>query len=155
MTTLPENTVNAPGHTLMVPGDYIIEIIESDYVANARGNGMDAKFQCQVLGGAYAGRSFYINLNLEHENQQAQDIAQRDFALLRRAVGVMAPQSTLELHYIDFKVRIGVKPRQDTGVMENLVTQYVMRDDGSRQAARSKVVQVWQASPNRPSQRAA
>jgi hypothetical protein len=162
MTMQTEDTVNAAGYTPTEPGDYTLEIVESDYVANARGNGMVAKFECRVCGlGAYAGRPFYINLNLEHENQQAQDIAQRDFAALRRAVGVLAPQNTVELHHIDFLVHIGAKPRKDTGDPENFVRAYIMRDDGSRQAARSKIVHPPGApaaaapQPNRPWQRAA
>jgi hypothetical protein len=113
------------GYTPMPAGDYTLEIVESDYTANSKGNGMLLKLKAQVVGGEFDGRSYFINLSLEHENGQTQEIAQRDFAALRRAVGVLDPQDTEELHFKAFPVKLGVKKRKDTGEMENTIKEYV------------------------------
>lgn len=113
------------GYTPMPAGDYTLEIVESDYTANNAGNGMVLKLKTQVVGGEYDGRPFFINLSLEHEKPNVQEIAQRDFAALRRAVGVLNPEDTEELHFKSFPVKIGIKKRKDNGEMENNVKEYV------------------------------
>ena len=124
------------GYTPLPAGDYTLEIVESDYAANSKGTGMLLKLKCQVVGGDHDGRPYYINLSLEHENSTAQDIGQRDFAALRRSVGVLNPDDTEELHNRAFPVKIGQKLRKDTGEMENVIKEYVFdKPDAPKLAA--------------------
>lgn len=113
--------------------DYNLEVVESDYTANAKGNGMLLKTTMQVIGGEYADRKIFHNFNLEHENEKAQDIAQREFAALRRAVGVLNPQDSEELHFKAFKAKIGIEKRKDTGELQNRIKQFYF-DDGQAPA---------------------
>jgi hypothetical protein len=122
------------GYTPLPAGDYTLEIVESDYAANSKGTGMLLKLKAQVVGGDHDGRPYYINLSLEHSNTQAQEIGQRDFAALRRSVGVLNPEDTEELHFKSFPVKIGQKIRKDTGEMENVIKEYVF-DKGDAPAA--------------------
>jgi hypothetical protein len=115
--------------------DYTLEIVESDYTANAKGNGMVLKLTTQVVGGEYDGRKLFINLNLEHENEKAQDIAQREFAALRRAVGVLNPKDSEELHFKAFQAKVGVEKRKDNGELTNRVKQYYFDGDAPAPAA--------------------
>lgn len=118
------------GYTPLPAGDYNLEIVESDYAANSKGTGMLLKLKCQVVGGDHDGRPYYINLSLEHENSTAQDIGQREFAALRRAVGVPNPDDTEQLHCRPFRVTIGQKLRADTGELENVVAAYLWSASG-------------------------
>lgn len=127
-----ENAEPSSGYTPLPVGEYQLEIVESDYVATQSGNGMILKCKAQVVGGDFDGRPFYINYNLENANETAQDIGQRDFAGLRRAVGVLAPQDTEELHFKAFGVKIGQRKRKDTGELENNIVKYLF--DGEQSA---------------------
>ncbi|WP_158673326.1 DUF669 domain-containing protein [Bosea sp. FBZP-16] len=117
------------GYQPLPAGEYALEIVESDYDVNARGNGMVLKCKAQIVGGAYDCRPFYINYNLEHEDDQTQEIGQRDFAGLRRATGVLSPSDTSELHFKTFRVKIGRKVRKSTGELENVIKQYLFGDE--------------------------
>ncbi|WP_439496829.1 DUF669 domain-containing protein [Bosea sp. (in: a-proteobacteria)] len=120
------STVNAPpcGYTPLPVGDYTLEIVESDYVVTRAGDGWVLKTKAQIVGGEYDGRPYYINYNLENADPQAEKIGQRDFAALRRATGVLAPELTEELHFKVFGVKIGIKARKDTGELENVIKRY-------------------------------
>lgn len=135
------------GYTPLPAGDYQMEIVESDYVATAKGTGMILKCKAQIVGGEFEGRPFYINYNLENENEQAQEIGQRDFAGLRRATGVLAPQDTEELHFKTFGVTLGVKARKDTGEMENVVRKYLFDAGGAPVSANDNNRPVASAKP--------
>jgi len=113
----------------MPAGDYTLEIVESEYAATKSGNGMVLKTKAQVVGGEFDGRPFYINYNLENQNETAQEIGQRDFAGLRRATGVLAPEDSEELHFKAFRVKMGIKARKDTGELENVIKQYLFDDE--------------------------
>jgi hypothetical protein len=144
------------GYTPMPAGEYTLEIVESEYKATSKGTGMILSCKAQVVGGEYDGRPFYINYNLENQNETAQEIGQRDFAGLRRATGVLAPEDSEELHFKQFSVKIGVKARKDTGEMENNIKEYLFdRDDSAandnapparQQAAPSKAAAPTQRS---------
>lgn len=87
-------------------GEYQLEIVESDYVTNSTGTGNILKCKAQVVGGDFDQRPFYINYDLENDNPDAQEIGQREFARLRRAVGVLAPENSAELHWKRFRVKL-------------------------------------------------
>lgn len=122
------DAVPSSGYTPLPAGEYALEIVETDYDVNTKGNGMVLKCKAQIVGGEYDQRPFYINYNLENDNPQTMDIGQRDFAGLRRAVGVLAPDDSEQLHFIQFRVKIGIKARKDTGELENVIKQYLFDD---------------------------
>lgn len=94
------------GYTPLPAGEYQMEIVESEYVATAKGTGMVLKTKCQIVGGDFDQRPFYINYDLENDNPDAEKIGQREFARLRRAVGVLAPENSAELHWKPFRVKL-------------------------------------------------
>lgn len=119
------------GYTPLPAGEYTLEIVESEYAATSKGTGMVLKCKAQIVGGEYDGRPYYLNYNLENQNETAQEIGQRDFAGLRRATGVLAPEDSEELHFKSFGVKIGIKPRKDTGELENVVKEYLFDKEGT------------------------
>lgn len=135
------------GYTPLPAGDYQMEIVESDYVATAKGTGMILKCKAQIVDGEYEGRPFYINYNLENENEQAAEIGQRDFAGLRRATGVLAPENSDELHFKTFGVTLGVKARKDTGEMENVVRKYLFDSPANDNAPAARQPAAASAAP--------
>lgn len=87
---------------------------------------MALRCRAQVVEGEFEGAALHIDYWLEHRDPQAVEIGQRDFAGLRRATGVLAPDDSGELHWRPFKVKIGVQPHKGTGEMENVVKQYLI-----------------------------
>jgi len=127
------------GYTPLPVGDYQMEIVESEYKATSKGTGMLLACKAQVVGGEYEGRPFYINYNLENSNDQTQEIGQRNFAGLRRALGVLNPQDTLEMHFKQFGVKIGIKASKNTGELENVIKQYLFDGQAPAPKPRTKV----------------
>lgn len=116
---------NAASYAPLPDGQYALEIVESDYLPNSNGTGMVLKCKAQIVGGEYDARPFYINYTLEHADEAAQEIGQREFAALRRATGVLAPKDTSDLHWTPFDVCIGIQPHHETGDPENYIRDYV------------------------------
>lgn len=116
------------GYTPLPAGEYQMEIVESDYVPTSKGTGMILKCKAQIIGGEFDQRPFYINYELEHRARPKQGRGQRDFAGLRRATGVLNPESSEELHFKAFGVKIGV--REDAGA--NVIRQYLFARDVPR-----------------------
>lgn len=129
------DAVPSSGYTPLPAGEYEMEIVETDYDVNAKGNGMVLKCKAQIVGGEFASRPFYINYNLEHADPQTTEIGQRDFAGLRRATGVLAPEDSEDLHFIPFRVKIGVQEKKVTGEPQNVIKQYLFERDDAPIAA--------------------
>jgi hypothetical protein len=124
-------SVNRPIHGCPLPaGDYQLELTESDYGISQNGDAMILKFLAQVVDGEREGRLFYLKYCLEHSTRpEAEEQGQVDFAKLRRAIGVLAPENTEELHWKTFTVAIGIRERSDTGEIENVIKRYGVERD--------------------------
>ncbi len=94
-------------------GDYELEIEASEVKEGANGTGL--KTTMTVLRPEeYKGRKVFNFYNLEHKNAQAQEIGQRQFASLCRAIGVSEVEDSEELHLKAFTAKIGLgKPSKD------------------------------------------
>lgn len=82
-----------------------LEIVEANIIANHTGTGM-----ILVLGAHFIDEEcnphaepFEIEMPLEDANDVVQERGQRTFAALRRATGVLSPQSTDELLFKPFR----------------------------------------------------
>lgn len=107
MTIHPAAMLNSL-RSLFPAGRQSIEIIDARYDANSEGTGMLLEFQAQVVGGEYDGRPLVLQMALEHDDAEAQQIGQRHFAALRRAISAPNPETTDELRFKPFDVQIGV-----------------------------------------------
>lgn len=120
------------GFTLLPDDTYTLEVVESDYSANSDGDGMTLALKTQVMEGEHEGRTYFIWMDLEHNDDKRQERGQRDFAALRRAVGVLAPEDTDELHFKPFQAKIGSYTSKKTGKVNNTIKEYIFdRGDGS------------------------
>lgn len=96
-------------------GIYKMEVEASDVAATKDGRGTILKTTNNVLEPEeFKGRKLFNNYNLENPNAQAQEIGQRQFASLCRAIGVNSVEDSEELHYRAFTVRVALgKPSKD------------------------------------------
>lgn len=116
--------LNGPGHPAIPDIEFTLEIVESSYEPNTEGTGMILKCKAQVVQEVWPSPQMYINYRLEDADPRIQERGQRDFAALRRAVGVLNPQDTEELHWRAFKVRVGSRPNR-RGKLENHIVEYI------------------------------
>lgn len=96
-------------------GIYELEIEASDVTPTKDGRGTILKTTMVVLRPEeYEKRKLFNNYNLENPNAQAQEIGQRQFASLCRAIGVQEVEDSEELHFKAFTAKIGLgKPSKD------------------------------------------
>ncbi|KAB2675863.1 DUF669 domain-containing protein [Brucella tritici] len=136
-------------------GDYELEIEASEVKEGANGTGL--KTTLTVLRpDEYQGRKVFNFYNLEHKNAQAQEIGQRQFASLCRAIGVSEVEDSEELHFKAFTAKIGLgKPSKDGQYPARAeIKRYYYPDEGNVPQpsidANQPVAQARPANDNRP-----
>lgn len=103
-------------------GDYLVMISES--TIDLKNGGQFVKVTMEVMQPEqYYGRKAFANFTLEHANPKAVEVGRRILANLCRAVGVMSPRETEELHGIPFWVRLSVETWDD-GSLHNEARAY-------------------------------
>lgn len=91
------------------PGWYPAVITESEMRETRAGTGQYLALTLELVDCAYAGRRVWTNLNLHNPNPKAVEIAHRDLASICRAIGVMQPRDSEDLHFRKFEVKLAVQ----------------------------------------------
>jgi hypothetical protein len=78
-------------------GTYLAHITESDIRPLGSGNGQGLKLTLEIIDGQYKGRRVWDNMNIEHNNETTQRIAQAQL------------EDTSALHYKPVRVKVTVR----------------------------------------------
>ena len=114
------NQVEPTGDFEPIPaGKYLAVITESEMKANKAGTGSLLQLTFQVIEGEHQNRLLWARLNLDHPNAVAVQIARADLSAICRAVGVLAPKDSVELHNLPLVIHVRCKKRTDTGEITN------------------------------------
>jgi len=105
-------------------GNYTVVITQSEMKPTKTGNGQYLQLTLQVVEGEYKNRLIFDRLNIQNPNSVAQQIAQKAFSSICRAVGVMHPKDSEELHDKPFSVKIGIRPASGEYGESNIVKGY-------------------------------
>jgi len=89
----------------------------------------------EVIEGPYQGRKVIERLNLNNPNSTAVEIAQRALSAICRAVGVMTPRDSSDLHDKPFMVQIKVKPGEGSYGPSNEIGGYEPAKSGGGAAS--------------------
>ncbi|MCK4415105.1 MAG: DUF669 domain-containing protein [Candidatus Eisenbacteria sp.] len=108
-------------------GKYLAVIIDSEMKPTKSGNGHYLELTCQVIDGPYKGRLLWSRLNLDNPSPQAVQIAQGELSAICRAVGVLQPKDSVELHNIPLLVTVKCKKRKDNGDVVNEIRGYAKK----------------------------
>jgi len=107
---------------LVTPGWYTAVIMDSNMKPTKKLSGEYLELQFEIVDeGQFKGAYQWARLNLVNENEKAVEIAQRDLSAICRAVGVMEPKDSGELHMRPLKIKVAIEPRSDTGENSNVV----------------------------------
>ena len=109
-------------------GKYAAAISASEMKPTKNGSGQYLELEYQVLDGEHKGRKVWSRHNLQHPNVQTVQIARGELSSICRAVGVMAPKDSAELHNLPMTVTVKLKKRDDNGEMTNEVTAWAKKD---------------------------
>ena len=122
-------------------GKYIAVITETEMKPTKTGGGKYLQLTFQVLDGEYKGRLVWARLNLENKSEMTVKIARGELSAICRAVGVMAPKDSIELHNIPLEISVGLKKRDDNGEFTNVIKGYAKKggNGGGGGAAGSRV----------------
>ena len=108
-------------------GKYLAAITSSEIKPTKNGNGSYLQLAFTILEGEFVGRLVWTRLTLEHENATAVKIARANLAAICRAVGVLTPKDSVELHSLPLVIRVACKQRPDTGELVNEIKGYEPR----------------------------
>jgi len=118
----------AVGFDPIPAGKYLAAITESEMKDTKSGDGKYLQFTFQILEGEFKGRMLWSRLNLENANATTVKIARAELSAICRAVSVMAPKDSVELHNLPLLITVAQKKRQDTGEMGNVIKGYAKKD---------------------------
>ncbi len=105
-------------------GNYTVVITQSEMKPTKSGNGQYLQLTLQVVEGEFKNRLIFDRLNIQNANDVAQQIAQKALSSICRAVGVMHPKDSEELHDKPFSVKIGIRPASGEYGESNIVKGY-------------------------------
>lgn len=112
-------------------GKYLAVITESEVKPNKAGTGSYLQFTIQVIDGEYKGRFLWARLNLDNPNETAVKIARGELSAICRAVGVMTPKDSVELHDLPLVIKVKCKKRADTGEIQNEISGYERKESST------------------------
>jgi len=104
-------------------GQYVVIAIASEMKPTKSGTGQFLQFTFEVLDGQQKGRKLWARLNLVNPNQTAVDIAQRELGAICRAVNVIKPSDSAELHNKPMLITVAVEI-DDRKRESNIIKKY-------------------------------
>lgn len=117
------------GFDAVPAGKYLAVITETEMKPTKAGTGQYLQLTFQIIEGEYKGRLLWARLNLDNPSAMAVKIARAELSAICRAIGVMQPKDSLELHDLPLVIKVGCKKRDDVpgGEIVNEVKGYEKR----------------------------
>lgn len=116
-------------------GKYPAVIMESEMKPTKNGAGSYLQLTFQIIEGDFKNRVLWARLNLDNPNATAVKIAKGELSAVCRAVGVLSPSDSTELHNLPLVIHVRCKKRQDTGEISNEIRGYSKREQPAVSAA--------------------
>jgi hypothetical protein len=111
-------------------GEYDAVITSSEWKATKDGGGKYLYLELQILSGPAQNRKLFDRLNLVNANATAVQIAKGTLSAICRAVGVMTPNDSSELHNRPLRVTVTVREAQGEYGPQNEIKAYKPRHAG-------------------------
>jgi len=129
-------------------GRYLAAITGSEMKATKAGNGAYLELEIEIIEGEHKGRKLWDRLNLDNPNETAVKIAQGTLSAICRAVGIMQPKDSAELHSLPMTVIVAIEKRQDNGEDSNRIKGYKSKNEQAVEApkATSTSTAPWKKS---------
>ena len=123
------NAVQPAGTFAAIPaGNYEIIITDSQLKPTKAGTGQYLELKIQILNGPYQNRMLWDRLNINNPSEKAVQIARGTLSAICRAVGVMTPKDSTELHNKPLSCSVKITRDQNDNP-QNDVRGYKNRDE--------------------------
>ena len=116
-------------------GKYLAAITDSEMKPTKNGSGSYLQLTFTILEGEYRGRVLWARLNLNNPNATAVKIARGELSAICRAVGVMQPRDSVELHNIPLLITVKLKKRTDNDELTNEIKGFEAKAAAGAHAA--------------------
>jgi hypothetical protein len=123
-------------------GKYVAVITASEMKPTKSGSGSYLELTFQIVEGEYKGRLLWERLNLDNPNPLTVKIARGELSAICRAVGVMEPRDSLELHNLPLVVSVRQKTDPE-GEVRNEVKGYAKRETANAPAQNPNPTPPW------------
>ena len=111
-------------------GKYLAVVSESELKPTKTGVGKYLQLTFQIIDGEFKGRLVWARLNLENKSEMTVKIARGELSAICRAIGVMQPKDSVELHNVPLEINVGLKKRDDNGEFTNVIKGYAKKGGG-------------------------
>lgn len=118
--------------TPLPAGKYLAAIAGSEMKPTKNSDGHYLYLTFQILEGQYKGRKVWDRLNLHNKNPAATAIAKGQLSAICRAIGVMTPKDSQELHNVPLVIDVRLKKRNESGDFDNEIRGYSKRDGAAQ-----------------------
>jgi hypothetical protein len=123
-------------------GKYNALITESEFKQTKSGNGHFLELTFEIIEGEFKGRKVWARLNLDNPNQQAVQIARGELSAICRAVNVMQPKDSAELHNLPLEISVKCKKRDDSDEPSNEIKGYATKGSSGSPSAPAEQAQT-------------
>ncbi len=103
------------GFDVLPAGEYEACIVASTMKPTKDGNGKYLELELQILNGPFQNRKVFDRLNLVNSSAKAVEIAKGTLSAICRAVGVLTPQDSSELHNKPLRIKVTVRKSDEYG----------------------------------------
>ena len=121
------------GFSPLPAGDYQVIITESQMKKTKDGSGQYLELKMQILNGQYQNRVIFDRLNLVNKSDVAVQIAKGTLSSICRAVNVLTPNDSSELHNKPLTASLKIRKDQE-GNPQNEVKGYKPRHTATEQS---------------------
>lgn len=119
-----EEVAPSTGFDPIPAGKYKAIISESEMKDTKSGTGQYLQLTFVVVEGEYENRKLWARLNLDNPNDQAVGIARAELSAICRAVGVLKPKDSGELHEIPLTIKVVTRLNKQSGELTNEIKGY-------------------------------
>jgi len=125
----------AVGFEPVPTGKYLAVITSSEMKPTKAGTGQYLELEMQIVEGEFKGRKLWARLNLTNPSLAAVEIARSELSAICRAVGVMTPRDSVELHNLPLVLTVTLGKRADNGEPTNEIKGYEARTAATQPVA--------------------
>ncbi len=135
------------GFDAIPAGKYQVVITDSEMKTTKTGNGQYLQLEFEIIEGEYKNRKVWSRLNLENPNTDAVRMARADLSAICRAVNVLQPRDSVELHNLPLTITVRCRKNQDDEIV-NEVRGYAPREQISGMIAAALATPPAQTGSN-------
>ena len=124
LTGFNANEVEPTTYDILPDGTYVAAIVASEMKPTNSGTGEYLEIKLQILEGDHKGRLLWDRLNLKNPSEKAVEIARGQLSGICRAVDVMEPRDSSDLHDRPLTIRVGSRKWGDSDELANVIKGY-------------------------------